>query len=110
MATRPMGSAAPRRRPRSEAGETDALSVVLGVRDEKAATTEMPAESQRIEARILGVLGESEEPVPLDEIARKARVDFLSLSSGLLDLRRRGAIILRGSPGSEVVSLRSDPG
>lgn len=112
MVSRPMGSpSAPPPRSRYEPGkpgEPDALSVALGVDDEKATTAESPTELERIEARILGVLGNSEEPVPIDEIARKVRLDFLPLSRGLVDLRRRGAIILRGSPGSEVVSLRSE--
>jgi hypothetical protein len=105
MADRPSGSpAAPPRRPRYEVGKSDALSVVLGVDDDGATPLGSPT---RIEAVILGALGEAGEPLSVDEIARKTQLDFMPLSRGLVDLRRRGDITLQGSPGNEVVSLRS---
>jgi predicted transcriptional regulator len=102
MAERPSGSpAAPPRDARYGGG--DALSVFLGI-DDEATTTESPT---RLEAQILGALAESEKPLSINEIARKTRLDFIPLSKGLVDLRRRGAITLEGSAGSEVVSLSS---
>jgi hypothetical protein len=98
---RPLGSpAAPLRRAWREVGKPDALSVVLGVDDE--AVTE-PLE--QIEATILGVLNRSKTPLSVTDIARETQTGFLPLSKGLLDLRRRGDIIINGSPGSETVSL-----
>lgn len=110
MADRPSGSpAAPPRRPRYEVGRPDALSVVLGA-DDKATTSESAEattseRSTTIEASILEVLGESKKPLSVTEIARKTQLDFLPLSRGLVDLRRRGTITLQGSPGSEMISL-----
>jgi hypothetical protein len=98
MADRPIGSpAAPPRRPRYEAGQQDALSVVLGVEDRETPTP--------IEARILGVIRESGEPLSVDEIAARTRLDFVPLSKELVDLSRRGFIAVQGRPGSEIVSL-----
>jgi hypothetical protein len=105
MANRPTGSpAAPPRRPAREAGEPDALSVVLGASTNHSAA---PADSPtRVRARILDVLNESGRPLPLSVVARNVPYDFFSLSTGLVDLRQQGIINLEGSPGSEVVSLR----
>jgi predicted transcriptional regulator len=103
MAERPMGNAvAPPRRTRQDAGETDALSVVLGIDEDESTAT------RRIEAQILGLLRETGKPVSVDEIARELHVDFLSLSKRLLYLTRRGAIRLKGSPGNELATLASD--
>jgi hypothetical protein len=105
MASRPTGNpAAPPRRPAREAGELDALSVVLGVpADESEAS---PDSSTLVRARILDVLKESGRPLRVAEVARSVPDDFFSLSLGLVDLARQGVINLEGSPGSEVVSLR----
>ena len=101
MTDRPLGSpGAPPRRPWHEVGKLDALSVVLGVEDE-AATDSL----KEIEVTILGVLSESKKPLSVTDIARETRTEFLPLSKGLVDLRRRGDIIINGPPGSEKVSL-----
>jgi predicted transcriptional regulator len=106
MATRPTGSpAAPPRRPAREAGELDALSVVLGVpADESDRSADSPS---LVRARILDVLKESGRPLQLNEVARSVPYDFFSLSTGLVVLAQQGMINVEGSPGSEVVSLRS---
>jgi hypothetical protein len=108
MADRPMGSpSAPPRRPRNtEADELDALSVVLGAERENL----FPAKaSNRTEATIINALQRSGGPLTPVEIARHGQLGFIPLSQGLLDLRQRGVITLGGSPGNEVVSLRSGP-
>lgn len=108
MADRPMGSpSAPPRRPRNtEADELDALNVVLGAERENANSAEP---SNPAEASIVKALEESGGPLTPAEIARDGRLNFRTLSEGLLSLRQRGIIILGGSPGNEVVSLRADP-
>jgi hypothetical protein len=105
MTERPMGSpSAPPRRPRNtEAGELDALSVVLGAEREEALA---PKPSNSAEASIIEVLKTSDTPLTPVQIARNGQLGFLTLSKGLLDLRRRGIISLNGPPGNEVVSLR----
>lgn len=101
MTNRPLGSpAAPLRRPRHQVGKPDALSVVLGVDDEVAAEP-----LGKIETTILGVLKRSKKPLSVTDIARETQTEFLPLSKGLIDLKRRGDIIINGSPGSEKVSL-----
>jgi hypothetical protein len=76
------------------------LSVVLGV-DDEAATEQL----KPIEAAILGVLSRFKKPLSVTDIARETQMEFLPLSKGLLDLSRRGDVIINGSPGSEKVSL-----
>jgi uncharacterized membrane protein len=112
MADRPMGSpSAPPRRPRNtEADELDALSVVLGAEREKAPAAPAAKPSNSAEASIIKALEKSDGPLTLVEIARDGQLGFTTLSKGLLELRQRGIITLDGSPGNEVVSLRSDPG
>ena len=103
MAERPMGNVVARsRRVGKDAGETDALSVVLGIAEDE------PPPPHRIEAQILELLADAGKPVPVDKIARELHVDFLSLSPRLLELRRRGTILLEGSPGSELATLATD--
>jgi hypothetical protein len=106
MADRPMGSpSAPPRRPRNtEADELDALSVVLGA-DRQNTFSAKP--SNPTEATIINALRRSNGSLTPVEIARDGQLGFLPLSKGLLELRQRGVITLGGSPGNEVVSLRS---
>ncbi|MGH3152824.1 MAG: hypothetical protein ACRDOB_19125 [Streptosporangiaceae bacterium] len=108
MAERPMGSpSAPPRRPRNtEADELDALNVVLGMERENALSAKP---SNPAEASIIKALEKSDVPLTPVEIARDGQLNFRTLSEGLLHLRQRGIITLGGSPGNEVVSLRSDP-
>jgi hypothetical protein len=98
MPTSPVVSSAPPRPPKPKPGE-DALSAVLGATGPQMQGTEL---------RIIKVLEQSEKPMALDELARKVTLGFLALSELLIDLCRKGIIVLSGPPGSELVTLARD--
>ena len=109
MAARPMSPPGAPPRPSSGYRDDDALSMVLTAGDQEVPSTGSPAEWRRLEAQIIGILGKSDEPPAVDDLARETGLDFLSLSGLLLDLVRRNEITLCGSPGKETVCLSPIP-
>jgi hypothetical protein len=113
MARLPGPPAAPPRVPQPRPGE-DALSAVLGGTDEEDADEverqggTLDPQTRLIEARVLTALGESQTPVPLQDLASKVTAGFFQLSKLVVELEKEGVIVLDGSPGHEVVSLAPD--
>jgi hypothetical protein len=106
MAARPLSppSAPPRSSPKDRGD--DVLSMVLSWGEEEGSSMASPEEPWRQqEAEILGVLRKSDKPLTVYQLCREVGLDFLTVSDLLLDLRQRDEIILRGSPGKEVVLL-----
>jgi hypothetical protein len=102
---RPMGPPGAPPRSSSRSRGDDPLSVVLSDSEEESPNTASTESWRQLQAQILAVLRNSKKPLTIDTLARKVGVGFLPLSEQVLDLARRNEVILRGSPGKEVVSL-----
>lgn len=111
MAGRPIGlPGAPALSTSTHRGD-DALSMVLSPGEIGSPRMMPPVRNtwRRLEAQILGILGESYDPLTIDDLARHVDLSFLNLSELLLDLIRRNEVILCGPPGKETVCLSAEP-
>jgi hypothetical protein len=80
--------------------EDEAISELLGPAERPHAIPSQPRA-----ARILGALGDANAPVPVGELGRLTKLDFLTLSGLLLDMQEKGEVAIAGPPGEEVISL-----
>ena len=91
----PNPSGAPPLPDRAKPGD-DALSVLLGV------STKGP-DLTSVESSISAVLHEAGEPIALNDLAGRVKVDFLTLSSALVDMENRSMVRVEGPPGCEII-------